>query len=173
MELAPKSKVRTKRYKSYKGEVGKIADNLLKREFKAEKPNQKWVTDVTECKVNNEKVCLSPVIDLFNQKLVRYEVRKPVTLPLVTDMLERATGKLKQQEQPIVHLDQGWQYQNRRYQNHLIEKGLSQSMSRKGNGLDNAVAESFFGILKSQMYHNERFNSADELIESSKQYIDY
>tara|TARA_R110002094_G_scaffold24076_1_gene36311 strand:+ start:735 stop:1379 length:645 start_codon:yes stop_codon:yes gene_type:complete len=173
MELGLKSKVRPKRYKSYKGEIGKVSENLLKREFTAEKPNQKWVTDVTEFKVNNQKVYLSPVIDLFNQEVVSYEVRKSVTLPLVTDMLKRATSKLKQDEKPIVHSDQGWQYQNRRYQNHLKEKGLSQSMSRKGNCLDNAVAENFFGILKSEMYHNETFNSADELIENINEYIDY
>ncbi len=172
-ELGLKSKVRPKRYKSYKGEVGKIVDNILKREFKADKPNQKWVTDVTEFKVNNEKVYLSPVIDLFNQEVISYEVRKSVTLPLVTDMLEQATQKLKPHEKPIVHSDQGWQYQNRRYQSHLKEKGLPQSMSRKGNCLDNAVAENFFGILKSEMYHNETFNSADELIESIKEYMDY
>lgn len=172
-ELGLKSKVRPKRYRSYKGEVGKIADNLLKREFKADKPNQKWVTDVTEFKVNNQKVYLSPVIDLFNQEVVSYEVRKDVTLPLVTDMLEKATRKLKQHEKPIVHSDQGWQYQNRKYQNHLREKGLQQSMSRKGNCLDNAVAENFFGILKTEMYHNESFKSADELIESIKEYIEY
>lgn len=173
VELDLKSKIRPKRYKSYKGSVGKIADNLLNREFSANKPNQKWVTDVTEFKVNNQKVYLSPVIDLFNQEVVSYEVRKSVTLPLVTDMLESATSKLKQGEKPIVHSDQGWQYQNRKYQNHLKENGLSQSMSRKGNCLDNAVAENFFGILKSEMYHNEKFSSADELIESIKDYIHY
>lgn len=173
VELGLKSKVRPKRYKSYKGEVGKIADNILKRDFKADKPNQKWVTDVTEFKVNNQKVYLSPVIDLFNQEVVSYEVRKLVTLPLVTDMLESATSKLKQDEKPIVHSDQGWQYQNKKYQSHLKEKGLLQSMSRKGNCLDNAVAENFFGILKSEMYHNESFSSADELIENIKEYIDY
>ena len=172
-ELGLKSKVRPKRYKSYKGEVGRIADNILNREFTAQKPNQKWVTDVTEFKVNNQKVYLSPIIDLFNQEVVSYEVRKSVTLPLVTDMLKRATSKLKEHEKPIVHSDQGWQYQNRRYQQHLKENGLQQSMSRKGNCLDNAVAENFFGILKSEMYHNESFKDEDDLIENIKMYIHY
>lgn len=172
-ELGLKSKVRPKRYKSYKGEVGQIAADLIRRDFSAEKPNQKWVTDVTEFKVNGQKVYLSPVIDLFNQEVVSYEVRKSVTLPLVTDMLKSATSKLNKNEKPIVHSDQGWQYQNKAYQKHLKEKGLSQSMSRKGNCLDNAVAENFFGILKSEMYHKEVFKSADELIENIKEYIDY
>lgn len=172
-ELGLKSKVRPKRYKSYKGQVGKIAADLIQREFSADKPNQKWVTDVTEFKVNGQKVYLSPVIDLFNREVVSYEVRKTVTLPLVTDMLKSATNKLKKGEKPIVHSDQGWQYQNRAYQNHLRDKGLSQSMSRKGNCLDNAVAENFFGILKTEMYHNEVFKNADELIAKIREYIDY
>lgn len=172
-ELGLKSKVRQKRYKSYRGEIGKIAPDLIQRNFKADKPNQKWVTDVTEFKVGEQKVYLSPVIDLFNREVVSYEVRKTVALPLVTDMLKNATAKLKKYERPIVHSDQGWQYQNKLYQQHLKEKGLSQSMSRKGNCLDNAVAENFFGILKTEMYHNEIFKSADDLIENIKEYIDY
>lgn len=172
-ELGLKSRVRPKRYKSYKGQVGEVAENILNRAFTAEKPNQKWVTDVTEFKVEGQKVYLSPVIDLFNQEIVSYEVRKSASLPLVTDMLKHALSRLKPDEKPIVHSDQGWQYQNKIYQGQLREKGLIQSMSRKGNCLDNAVAENFFGILKSEMYHNETFNTADELIESIKEYIDY
>ncbi|WP_242635160.1 IS3 family transposase [Alteromonas sp. KUL42] len=172
-ELGLKSKVRPKRYKSYRGEVGKIAENTLNREFTAQKPNQKWVTDVTEFKVGSEKVYLSPMIDLYNQEVISYEVRKSVALPLVTNMLRTATAKLKPNEKPIVHSDQGWQYQNTQYQKHLKEKGLQQSMSRKGNCLDNAVAENFFGILKSEMYHNETFIDANELIENIKEYIHY
>lgn len=172
-ELGLKSKVRTKRYKSYRGNVGKIAENTLNRDFSAQQPNKKWVTDVTEFKVAGEKVYLSPMIDLFNQEVVSYEVRKSAALPLVTDMLKAATAKLKKDEKPVVHSDQGWQYQNKDYQQHLKKKGLQQSMSRKGNCLDNAVAENFFGILKSEMYHTEMFRSADDLIANIKEYIDY
>ena len=172
-ELGLTSKVRPKRYKSYKGEVGRVADNTLNRAFTAQKPNQKWVTDVTEFKVKDQKVYLSPIIDLFNQEVVSYEVRTSVALPLVTDMLRAATKKLQRHEKPLIHSDQGWQYQNKQYQNHVKANGLVQSMSRKGNCLDNAVAENFFGILKTEMYHNETFSDADELIESIKEYIDY
>jgi len=172
-ELGLKSKVRPKRYKSYRGDVGKIAENTLNRDFSAQQPNQKWVTDVTEFKVAGEKVYLSPMIDLFNQEVVSYEVRKSVALPLVTDMLKAATAKLKKDEKPVVHSDQGWQYQNSHYQQHLKKKGLQQSMSRKGNCLDSAVAENFFGILKSEMYHTEMFKNADDLIANIKEYIDY
>ncbi|AFT74440.1 transposase [Alteromonas sp. KUL17] len=172
-ELGLKSKVRPKRYKSYKGEIGRIAENKLNREFTVEQPNQKWVTDVTEFKVNNQKVYLSPIIDLFNREVISYEVRTSVTLPLVTDMLKAATSKLLPHEKPLIHSDQGWQYQNKQYQNHLKQNGLLQSMSRKGNCLDNAVAENFFGILKTEMYHNKTFKDANELIENIKEYIDY
>ena len=172
-ELGLKSKVRPKRYTSYKGDVGRIAPDLVQRKFTADKPNQKWVTDVTEFKVGEQKVYLSPVIDLFNQEVVSYEVGTSVRLSLVTDMLKKATAKLGLHETPIVHSDQGWQYQNRKYQQQLKEKGLKQSMSRKGNCLDNAMAENFFGLLKTEMYHNEVFKNADELIETIKEYIDY
>ncbi len=136
-------------------------------------PNQKWVTDVTEFKVGDKKVYLSPIIDLFNREVVSYEVRQSVKLSLVTDMLKSAIDKLSQHEKPIVHSDQGWQYQNKQYQKQLREQGLTQSMSRKGNCLDNAVAESFFGILKTEMFHDEVFKNADDLIEKIKEYIDY
>lgn len=172
-ELGLKSKVRPKRYTSYKGEVGKIAPNLLQRDFKASKPNQKWVTDITEFKVNNQKVYLSPIIDLYNQEIVSYEIRKSMRLPLVTDSLVKAIGKLKWYEKPTLHSDQGWHYQHRRVHELLKENGLNQSMSRKGNCLDNAVAENFFGILKTEMYHGEVFIDADDLIMQIKKYIDY
>ncbi|MBN4057250.1 IS3 family transposase [Pseudoalteromonas haloplanktis] len=172
-EIGLKSKEKPKRYKSYKGEVGKIAENTLNREFTAQKPNQKWGTDVTEFKVDNDKVYLSPMIDLFNQEVISYEVRKSVALPLVTNMLKTATARLKPNEQQIVHSVQGWQYQNKQYQKNLKERELQQSMSRKGNCLDNAVAENFFGILKSEMYHNETFKDENDLIENIKEYIHY
>lgn len=173
VELGLKSTVRPKRYKSWRGEVGKIAPDLLKRDFSADKPNQKWVTDVTEFRVGEQKVYLSPVIDLYNQEVISYEVRKSSALALVVDMLKAAIRKLKWHEKPIFHSDQGWQYQNKMIQNKLKDVGLSQSMSRKGNCLDNAVAENFFGILKTEMYHGENFEDADHLIRSIKEYIDY
>lgn len=172
-ELGLKSKVRPKRYKSYRGEVGKTADNLLQRNFNADRPNQKWVTDVTEFKVGQEKVYLSPIIDLYNREVVSYEVSTSVRLPLVLDMLTKGIGKLKSHEKPIVHSDQGWQYQNPVIQNLLRDNGLSQSMSRKGNCLDNAVAENFFGIPKTEMYYGEKFEDTNALISSINKYIEY
>lgn len=168
-----KSTVRPKRYKSYRGEMGRVAEDLLKRDFNASKPNQKWVTDVTEFNVKGQKVYLSPIIDLFNREVVSYEVRKSAQLPLVSDMLDEAIKGLLKTEKPLIHSDQGWQYQHKSIQNKLKDNGLKQSMSRKGNCLDNAVAENFFGILKTEMFHNKEFNSADELIKEIHRYIGY
>lgn len=172
-ELGLKSCVRPKRYKSYRGEVGHTAPNHLNRNFQAVRPNEKWVTDVTEFTVHGQKVYLSPVIDLFNQEVVAYDVAKTAHLPLVMTMLERAIKRLHPNEKPIVHSDQGWQYQNHAVRHKLLQHGLTQSMSRKGNCLDNAVAENFFGLLKTEMYHGAKFDSADELIRNLKDYIAY
>ena len=132
-----------RRYNSYQGSIGKIANNLLKRDFKADKPNQKWVTDVTEFKVHDRKLYLSPIIDLFNGEIISYNLSKHPTFQQITDMLEKAFIKIKNNTNLILHLDQEWQYQMKIYQNMLKEKGIKQSMSRKGNCLDNSCAENF------------------------------
>lgn len=172
-ELGLKSIVRAKKYSSYRGEQGKAADNILKRDFYASQPNKKWVTDVTEFKVKDQKVYLSPIVDLFNQEVISYKVSKSVHLPLVIDMLKDAITTLPKGVKPIVHSDQGWQYRHNSYKKLLTDKGLTQSMSRKGNCLDNAVAENFFALLKTEMYHVNSFRNADELIEQIKDYIEY
>jgi putative transposase len=172
-QLGLKSTVRPKKYQAYKGEVGKIAPNILKRDFKTTQPDEKWVTDVTEFKVKEQKVFLSPILDLFTQEVIAFNISKTSRLPLVTEMLKDAISTLDNSSKPIVHSDQGWQYQHRAYQKHLSDNGLTQSMSRKGNCLDNAVAENFFGILKTEMYHGHQFDDADDLISSLKDYIEY
>lgn len=173
MQLNLKSIVRPKKYRSYRGEIGKSAPNVLERDFSATKPDEKWVTDVTEFKVNGQKVYLSPVVDLFNQEVIAYKVTKNARLPLVTDMLKDAIDKIGKGSKPILHSDQGWQYRHKAYQQMLVNNGLKQSMSRKGNCLDNAVAENFFGLLKTEMYHGHSFKDADELIEKIEEYIEY
>ena len=172
-QLNLKSTVRVKKYRSYRGESGTAALNVLERDFSATQPDEKWVTDVTEFKVKEQKVYLSPVVDLFTQEVVAYRVAKNACLPLVTDMLTEAISTLKSNSKPIIHSDQGWQYRHRQYQKKVAESGLTQSMSRKGNCLDNAVAENFFALLKTEMYHNQSFEDADALIEQIKEYIEY
>lgn len=168
-----KSTVRPKKYRSYRGDVGKTAPNYLKRDFTASKPNEKWVTDVTEFKVKEQKVYLSPIIDLYNQEVIAYKVAKNARLTLVTAMLKSGLSRLTKGQKPLLHSDQGWQYRNYQYQKQLSNHGVKQSMSRKGNCLDNAVAENFFGLLKSEMYHGYHFRDADELIENIDEYIEY
>ena len=165
--------IRRKKYRSYKGEIGKIAPNVLERNFYAEKPNQKWVTDVTEFAVNDKKVYLSPILDLYNGEIVSYNISLHPTFHQTMDMLEKAFNKIPDDANLILHSDQGWQYQMKRYQYMLKEKGIIQSMSRKGNCLDNSVMENFFGILKTEMFYGNRFNSAEQLIEEIEHYIDY
>lgn len=137
-----------RRYSSYQGTIGKIADNLLERDFKANKPNQKWVTDVTEFKVNNDKLYLSPIVDLFNGEVISYNLSRHPVFHQVIDMLEKAFEKIPDNTNLILHSDQGWQYQMNRYQHLLEQKGIRLSMSRKGNCLDNACAENFFWNIK-------------------------
>ncbi|CAM3877275.1 IS3 family transposase [Parendozoicomonas haliclonae] len=169
-----KSTVRPKKYRSYRGsEDGKTAPNVLERDFTATRPDEKWVTDVTEFKVNDQKVYLSPIVDLFTREVVAYRIAKNARLPLVTDMLQDAITRLDENAKPIVHSDQGWQYKHRSYQKQLSDRGLVQSMSRRGNCLDNAVAENFFGLLKTEMFHGQKFKDADELIEKIDEYITY
>jgi putative transposase len=171
--LGLKSLIRVKKYKSYKGEQGKIAPNLLKRDFKAEAPNQKWATDITEFNISGKKLYLSPIIDLFNQEIISYELTERPVFNQVVMMLEKAFKKIPNNTNLTLHSDQGWQYQMKQYQYLLKEKGIKQSMSRKGNCLDNAIIENFFGILKSELFYIQKFASLDELKRGIKQYINY
>ena len=152
-------RVRMKKYKSYKGEVGKTAPNLLKRNFEAEKPNQKWVTDVTEFNLFGQKLYLSPILDLCSRDIVSYSISDKPVLSMVTEMLGKAFVKIPDGTNLILHSDQGWQYQHKQYQRMLRKKEIRQSMSRKGNCLDNAVIENFFGLLKSELFYLQEFTS--------------
>ena len=166
-------RVRIKKYRSYKGRMGEIAPNLLQRDFYAEKPNQKWVTDVTEFSLFGEKLYLSPVLDLHNGYLVSYTLGDRAVLSLVTKMLTQAFETIPDGTNLILHSDQGWQYQHKQYQQMLKAKGIRQSMSRKGNCLDNAVAESFFGLLKSELLYLEKFESMEHFRQELVKYLDY
>jgi transposase InsO family protein len=172
-QLSLKSLVRPKRYRSYRGLVGKIAANLLERNFVAQRPNQKWTTDVTEFKVGLKKLYLSPVMDLYNGEIVAYEIHTRPCFALVTGMLDKALERLKGPVNLVFHSDQGWQYQQPKYQRVLEDRGIKQSMSRKGNCLDNAAMESFFGTLKSEYFYLNRFESVEELKVGLDEYIRY
>lgn len=170
--LGLKSLVRPKKYRSYRGQQASVP-NVLARQFQAERPNQKWVTDVTEFNVRGEKLYLSPVMDLYNGEIVSYSMQKRPHFSLVATMLKRAWTKLVGEDAPVLHSDQGWQYQMAAYQRQLTERGVTQSMSRKGNCLDNAAMESFFGTLKSEFFYLNRFDSIEQLRDGIRRYIRY
>ena len=172
-ELGLVCRVRMKKYRSYKGEVGKIAGNELNREFRAEKPNQKWVTDVTQFRLFGQKLYFSPILDLCSGDIVTYTISDSPNLEMVTTMLEQAFLNLPNNTGLILHSDQGWHYQHKQYRRMLAEKGIKQSMSRKGNCYDNSVMENFFGHLKSELLYLQEFESVDHFKKELIEYIDY
>jgi putative transposase len=173
VQLGLRSLVRPKKYRSYQGEVGQAAANVLQRQFQAQAAHQKWVTDVTEFNVAGEKLYLSPVMDLYNGEIVAFETARRPVFKLVSSMLEKALAKLTAKDKPMLHSDQGWQYRMPAYQKMLRDKGVAQSMSRRGNCLDNAAMESFFAVLKTEFFYLNKFSSVDELQRGIKQYIHY
>jgi len=172
-QLGLKSLVRPKRYQSYKGAIGKAAPNLLERDFIAKAPNQKWVTDVTEFNIKGERVYLSPILDLYNQEIISYEIAARPQISMVTTMLDKAFKQLKQTDKPMLHSDQGWQYQMGLYQQALHKQGVTQSMSRRGNCLDNAVMENWFGMMKTEFFYQKKFDDVPSFKAQLKEYIHY
>lgn len=172
-KLDLKSVQRRKKYISYKGEVGIAAPNVLDREFTAEKPNEKWVTDITEFKVGDQKLFFSPVKDLYNGEIIAFAMHTRPVLDLVTSMLKKAMRKLGKYDKPLLHSDQGWHYRMQSYRKILSDRDIVQSMSRKGNCHDNASMESFFAVMKSECFHTRKFNSIDELKKELVAYVRY
>jgi transposase InsO family protein len=171
--LGLKSKIRSVHYRSYRGEVGRIAPNVLERKFKASLPNRKWATDVTQVTIKGEKIYLSPILDMFNGEIVSYSISKSPNMQMISEMLDKAFDKIQDTKGLIFHSDQGWQYQHYEYRQALKEHGIIQSMSRKGNCLDNAMAENFFGIMKSELLYQQKFDTAQDFIKALEEYIDY
>lgn len=167
---------RKQKYSSYQGEVGKKADNLIQRQFEASKPMEKCYTDVTEFAIpaSGQKLYLSPVLDGFNSEIIAYNLSTSPNLIQVKAMLEQAFTE-KHYTNTILHSDQGWQYQHDFYHQFLENKGIQPSMSRKGNSPDNGMMESFFGILKSEMFYGyeKTFKSLKQLEQAIVDYIDY
>ena len=163
--------VRIKKYKSYKGTVGKVAPNIINRNFHAELPNQKWTTDVTEFKLFGKKLYLSPILDMYNSEIVSYNISTKPSLSMVLDMLDKAFDKIPDNTNIVFHSDQGWQYQHNIYQRRLKEKGIIQSMSRKSNCLDNSIMDNFFGLLKSELLYLKKFTSIENFKEELEKYI--
>ena len=171
------AKMRQKRkYSSHKGDVGKKAENLIQRQFEGSKTMEKCLHRVTEFAIpaSTQKLYLSPVLDGFNSEIIAYNLSTSPNLEQVKTMLEQAFTE-KHYENTILHSDQGWQYQHDSYHQFLEGKGIQASMSRKGNSPDNGMMESFFGILKSEMFYGyeKSFQSLKQLEQAIVDYIDY
>lgn len=172
-EIGLYCKIQRQKYNSYRGEINKAALNLIQWNFCADKPNQKWTTDVTEFAILGKKVYLSPIMDMYNSEIISYSISTSPNYKMITDMLEKALGKIPDNTGLIFHSDQGWSYRLREYQERLKRKGIRQSMSRKGNCFDNSIMENFFGLLKSEMFYGETFLSVEEFIKELERYIEY
>ena len=167
---------RKRKYSSYQGDIGKKAENLIQRQFEGSKPVEKCYTDVTEFAIpaSSQKLYLSPVLDGFNSEIIAYNLSTSPNLEQVEAMLNQAFSE-DHYTNTILHSDQGWQYQHQYYHHFLEGKGIQPSMSRKGNSPDNGMMESFFGILKSEMFYGyeKTFHSLEQLEQAIVDYIDY
>ena len=172
-ELGLICRVRMRKYNSYRGQVGKAAPNILNRNFAAERPNPKWVTDITEFQLGEEKLYLSPIIDLFNGEVISYNLSYHPDFKQVQDMLSKDFERVPECHGLVLHSDQGWQYRMEEYQRILIGKGIVQSMSRKATCLDNAVAENFFSLIKTELLYLQEFHSIEHLKREIERYIEY
>jgi putative transposase len=172
-QMSLKAKRKKQHYRSYKGELGKIAPNVLNRDFKATVPNQKWTTDVTQIKIKDKKIYLSPILDIFNGEVVSYVISDSPDMKMVMAMLDKAFKKRNIQGDLILHSDQGWLYQQKRYQKALEDRHITQSMSRKGNCLDNAMMENFFGLMKNELLYLQEWDSIDQFKKALRTYIRY
>lgn len=173
-DLGYRSKARLRRrYNSYRGEQGKIVKNLLDRQFTVQAPDTVYVSDVTEFRVGQSKLYLSPVMDLFDHSILSFTLATSPTTAFTKESLAKALGQRAFGKKLLVHTDQGFQYQHSSWRRLLDEHGAVQSMSRKGNCFDNSVMENFFGHLKSEMFHGERFADLDELRVEIEAYIQW
>jgi len=172
-KLGLRAKTIKKKYCSYKGKIGKTAPNIINRNFEADKPNQKWTTDVTEFSLPWGKAYLSPILDMFNDEIVSYDISPAPNFEQANNMLKKAFNKFDDLNGLIFHSDQGWQYQIQQYTSQLKSKGIVQSMSRKGNCLDNSIMEQFFGKLKNEMFYGneDKFKSFSDLKNEIDKYI--
>lgn len=150
---------------------GRVADNLLQRDFSADGPNQKWVTDVTHYRVFDDKLYLSTIKDLWNNEIVAYHISRRNDNPLVLETFRKALEKHKDVTGLIVHSDQGHQYTSHAYHDMLPQVGAQISMSRRGNCYDNASMESFFSHLKVEGLYLYDIRSIEEAQRRIEEYI--
>ena len=167
--------IRQKKYNSYLGEISPAVPNEIQRDFHADKPNKKWLTDITEFKIGEEKVYLSPIIDCFDGMPITWTVGTSPNADLVNTMLDNAIVLLKENEHPIVHSDRGCHYRWSGWIQRMDEAGLTRSMSKKGCSPDNSACEGFFGRMKNEMFYGEKWDkiSVEEFISIINQYMQW
>ena len=160
-------------YSSYQGQGDVVVENLIDRHFVATKPNEKWSSDVTEFHCYWGKLYLSVLLDIYSKDIVSYSISRHPDFDQIQEMLEKAFELYPNVEGLIIHTDMGWQYSYYKYINILKEHKIIQSMSRKGNCLDNAIVESFFGVLKKEMFYQKEFQykSYEDLKAAIENYI--
>jgi len=165
--------VKKKRYNSYMGEISSEAPNLIDRDFSADTPNSKWLTDITEFSISAGKVYLSPIVDCFDGMAVAWTIGTSPDAELVNSMLDAAVSFLDEGENPIVHSDRGCHYRWPGWLQRIDEAELTRSMSKKGCSPDNAACEGFFGRLKNEMFYGRSWGgvSLDEFIHTLDSYL--
>ena len=177
------------KYHSYRGDNGELKENLLLhkevdevnhkttyvREFDTTGPNQKWTTDVSEFKILEGKLYLSPIMDMYDRSIISFDISTSPNFEQTKRMIDGAFNRYDNLKGLIFHSDQGWQYQMKQYKQRLKDKGIKQSFSRKGNCMDNSLMENFFGIMKNEMFYGEEstFKTLDELKAAMEEYIRY
>lgn len=163
------------KHHSYRGEVGKVADNIVNRDFSTEKPLEKWTTDVSQFSLSWGKCYISPILDMNTNEIISYNLSLSPNMEQIKDMLQKAFKRFPSVKGLIIHSDQGWQYQHATYRNELRKHGVVQSMSRKGNCYDNCIMETFFGRLKNEMFYGfeKEYTSFESFSRAIDEYIDY
>lgn len=174
LHLKSVTRIKRKRYILSKPEI--TAENILNRDFHADAPNKKWLTDVTEFKYYNgleiKKLYLSAILDLYDKRIVAYKIMESNNNELVFSTFDEAVA-LNPGARPLFHSDRGFQYTNKVFHQKLVDAGMQQSMSRAGKCIDNSPMEGYWGILKSEMYYLRKFTSKEELISAIEEYIVY
>jgi len=168
------ARIRRKKINRKKSKPDYVKENILARNFSASKPNEKWLTDVTEFKIPNDtrKLYLSPIMDLYDNSIIEYELSFKNVNSFVFKMFDRAVEN-NPGAKPIFHSDRGYSYTNNVFKTKLEKAGMKQSMSRVGKCIDNGPMEGFFGILKSEMFYDKKFQSMEDLIAKINDYIKF
>ena len=166
---------RTRKYSSYKGEITPAVDNIINRNFHADEPNKKWLTDITEFAIPAGKVYLSPIIDCFDGMVVSWNISTTPDSVLVNSMLKDAICTLSSSEHPLIHTDRGSHYRWPGWIELMKTAGLTRSMSKKGCSPDNAACEGFFGRLKNEMFYGRSWIdvSIGDFIDEINSYINW